>query len=66
MSRMSEMAASTSTVEKKIYERVTHLQLQWSLPTLQHFLDLHRLLVEMLDVLFISVDLVLQGEEYNS
>ncbi len=41
----------------------THLQLQWCLLTLQHLLDLHRLLVEMLNILLIGMDIILQSNE---
>lgn len=38
----------------------THLQLQWRFLTLQHRLDLSRLLVEVLNVLLISMDFFLK------
>lgn len=48
---------------KRLINVSTHLQLQWGLLTLQHLLDLYRLLVEMLNVLLIGLDLILQSNE---
>lgn len=59
--RAEQSRAEGSGHQKDCRGPAAHLQLQRSLLTLQHLLDLHRLLVEMFNSVLVAVDLLLQS-----